>query len=86
MSITDPLHPFSRPCLTAAYQLVGGVLEDLVMQVGMQHGMPNYLTYADACVNSGDAAEQVRCSGGACDVMWFAAREVRAGQEGWLAV
>ncbi|KAI7842169.1 hypothetical protein COHA_004192 [Chlorella ohadii] len=42
-----------------AYQLVGGVLEDLVMQVGMQHGMPNYLTYADACVNSGDAAEQV---------------------------
>lgn len=42
-----------------AYQLVGGVLEDLIMQVGLQHGMPTYLTYADACVDSGDAAEQI---------------------------
>ncbi len=42
------------------------------MHVGLQHGMPTYLTYADACVNSGDAAEQVRCNGRAYDVMSFA--------------
>ncbi|KAI7845898.1 hypothetical protein COHA_000631 [Chlorella ohadii] len=42
-----------------AYQLVGGVLEDMLMQVALQHAAPNYLRYADACVSSGDAAEQI---------------------------
>lgn len=47
------------------------------MQVGLQHGMPTYLTYADACVDSGDAAEQV--GGGA--IVWTGA----GGWQSWLA-
>ncbi len=60
---TNQLSYFRLPPLSlrpAAYQLVGGVLEDMLMQVALQHAAPNYLRYADACVSSGDAAEQVR--------------------------
>lgn len=61
--LSVPLCTAPPPLLpAAALQLAGGVMDDMVMQVGMQHGMPSYIASADACVGSSDTAEQVRCS------------------------